>query len=92
MIHFKKTITSFKAELKMNALTAASRAFRPILAPARAQLLRAQVPMVRNFSESADKEVVEPELFNSLEWTLSAPAPFHQFDESPIIVEIEHLD
>ncbi|CAM9299186.1 unnamed protein product [Discosporangium mesarthrocarpum] len=39
---------------------------------------------------SSDKapEVVQVELVDSLEWTLSSPPPIHQFDEPPIIVEI----
>ncbi|CAM9558372.1 unnamed protein product [Heterosigma akashiwo] len=75
----------------MNALTFVSRAIRPATAASlRATAVRAQVPAIRSFSKGSE-EVVEPELFGSLEWTLSAPAPFHQFDESPIIVEVEHL-
>eukprot|EP00602_Paraphysomonas_sp_CaronLab_P005472 CAMPEP_0185023934 /NCGR_PEP_ID=MMETSP1103-20130426/6646_1 /TAXON_ID=36769 /ORGANISM="Paraphysomonas bandaiensis, Strain Caron Lab Isolate" /LENGTH=87 /DNA_ID=CAMNT_0027556735 /DNA_START=190 /DNA_END=453 /DNA_ORIENTATION=+ len=32
-----------------------------------------------------------PKTEDSLEWVLSSPCPIHQFDEPPIIVEIEHL-
>eukprot|EP00547_Thalassionema_nitzschioides_P012549 CAMPEP_0194261038 /NCGR_PEP_ID=MMETSP0158-20130606/45817_1 /TAXON_ID=33649 /ORGANISM="Thalassionema nitzschioides, Strain L26-B" /LENGTH=144 /DNA_ID=CAMNT_0039001145 /DNA_START=601 /DNA_END=1035 /DNA_ORIENTATION=+ len=36
--------------------------------------------------------VVVPLIADSLEWTLSSPPPLHQFEEPPLIVEIEHLD
>jgi len=32
-----------------------------------------------------------PLIANSLEFTLSSPPPLHQFQESPIVVETEHL-
>ena len=32
-----------------------------------------------------------PLIANSLEWTLSSPPPLHQFTESPLVVETEHL-
>eukprot|EP00341_Mesodinium_pulex_P004570 CAMPEP_0116973686 /NCGR_PEP_ID=MMETSP0467-20121206/54660_1 /TAXON_ID=283647 /ORGANISM="Mesodinium pulex, Strain SPMC105" /LENGTH=93 /DNA_ID=CAMNT_0004665565 /DNA_START=17 /DNA_END=298 /DNA_ORIENTATION=+ len=36
--------------------------------------------------------VAIPELVDSLEWLLDAPPNVHQFDEPPIVVEIEHLE
>mmetsp|Transcript_8005 Transcript_8005/g.9154 ORF Transcript_8005/g.9154 Transcript_8005/m.9154 type:complete len:149 (-) Transcript_8005:360-806(-) len=36
--------------------------------------------------------VIVPLITESLEWTLSSPPPLHQFEEPPLIVEIEHLD
>lgn len=43
----------------------------------------------RSFSSATeDEEVVKVVLSDSLEWALSSPPPIHQFDESPIIVEI----
>jgi hypothetical protein len=35
--------------------------------------------------------VIVPLVANSLEFTLSSPPPLHQFQESPIVVETEHL-
>jgi hypothetical protein len=35
--------------------------------------------------------VIVPLVTDSLEWTLSSPPPLHQFDEPPLIVEVEHL-
>lgn len=35
--------------------------------------------------------VIIPLITDSLEWTLSSPPPLHQFDEPPLIVEVEHL-
>lgn len=36
--------------------------------------------------------MVVPLITDSLEWTLSSPPPLHQFEEPPLIVEVEHLD
>jgi len=36
--------------------------------------------------------VIVPLVTDSLEWTLSSPPPLHQFEEPPLIVEVEHLD
>lgn len=41
---------------------------------------------------SPGENVVVPLIANSLEWTLSSPPPLHQFNESPIVVETEHLE
>jgi hypothetical protein len=38
------------------------------------------------------ENVIVPLIANSLEWTLSSPPPLHQFNESPLIVETEHLN
>ena len=43
-------------------------------------------------SLSEGENVVVPLITDSLEWTLSSPPPLHQFDEPPLIVEVEHLD
>jgi heme/copper-type cytochrome/quinol oxidase subunit 1 len=37
------------------------------------------------------ENVIVPLIANSLEFTLSAPPPIHQFQESPLIVETDHL-
>ena len=37
-------------------------------------------------------DVVVPELVETLEWVLDTPPPLHQFEESPIIVEIAGLE
>jgi len=34
---------------------------------------------------------VVPDIDDSLEWCLTSPPPLHQFDESPVIVETDHL-
>lgn len=36
---------------------------------------------------SSDPEVVIPELHQTLEWCLSSPAPVHQFEEPPLVIE-----
>ena len=38
------------------------------------------------------KGVHFPMLVDSLEWVLDSPPNVHQFEEPPIIVEIEHLE
>ena len=40
---------------------------------------------------SPGDNVVVPLIANSLEFCLSSPPPLHQFVESPIVVETEHL-
>lgn len=51
--------------------------------------------VARAFSTKEDlspgDNVVVPLIANSLEFTLSRPPPLHQFPESPIVVETEHL-
>lgn len=37
------------------------------------------------------KDAVVPQLVDTLEWVLDSPPNVHQFEEPPIIVEIEHL-
>lgn len=34
--------------------------------------------------------VVEPEVFMSLEFALPTPVPLHQFEQSPIVVEVRN--
>lgn len=36
--------------------------------------------------------MVVPLVVESLEWTLTSPPPLHQFEEPPLMVEVEHLD
>mmetsp|Transcript_13387 Transcript_13387/g.15076 ORF Transcript_13387/g.15076 Transcript_13387/m.15076 type:complete len:144 (+) Transcript_13387:130-561(+) len=43
-----------------------------------------------NAKEGAN--VIVPLVTDSLEWTLSSPPPLHQFEEPPLMVEVEHLD
>eukprot|EP00549_Striatella_unipunctata_P026501 CAMPEP_0118708324 /NCGR_PEP_ID=MMETSP0800-20121206/21806_1 /TAXON_ID=210618 ORGANISM="Striatella unipunctata, Strain CCMP2910" /NCGR_SAMPLE_ID=MMETSP0800 /ASSEMBLY_ACC=CAM_ASM_000638 /LENGTH=145 /DNA_ID=CAMNT_0006611469 /DNA_START=53 /DNA_END=490 /DNA_ORIENTATION=- len=48
----------------------------------------------RTFSTATLPEgenVIVPLTTDSLEWTLSSPPPLHQFDEPPLVVEVEHL-
>jgi hypothetical protein len=40
---------------------------------------------------SPGDNVVVPLIANSLEFTLSSPPPLHQFQESPLVVETDHL-
>jgi hypothetical protein len=44
-----------------------------------------------NLAAGGDNVIV-PLIVDSLEWTLSSPPPLHQFEEPPLIVEVEHLD
>ena len=39
-----------------------------------------------------EKDVVVPETVDTLEWVLDSPPPLHQFEESPIIVEIAGIE
>mmetsp|Transcript_4211 Transcript_4211/g.8794 ORF Transcript_4211/g.8794 Transcript_4211/m.8794 type:complete len:111 (+) Transcript_4211:114-446(+) len=41
--------------------------------------------------ENGDVLYVVPDIDDSLEWCLTSPPPLHQFDESPLIVETDHL-
>eukprot|EP00546_Thalassionema_frauenfeldii_P005461 CAMPEP_0178924220 /NCGR_PEP_ID=MMETSP0786-20121207/17201_1 /TAXON_ID=186022 /ORGANISM="Thalassionema frauenfeldii, Strain CCMP 1798" /LENGTH=144 /DNA_ID=CAMNT_0020598897 /DNA_START=79 /DNA_END=513 /DNA_ORIENTATION=+ len=54
----------------------------------------AKSTVARSLSSLADGggNVVVPLITDSLEWTLSSPPPLHQFEEPPLIVEVEHLD
>jgi heme/copper-type cytochrome/quinol oxidase subunit 1 len=61
-----------------------------MLKPSAALARRAPVA-ARCFSAQGPDEVVKAEVVDSLEWTLSCPPPIHQFEEPPIIVEVEHL-
>ncbi|KAJ1437468.1 hypothetical protein B484DRAFT_392746 [Ochromonadaceae sp. CCMP2298] len=51
--------------------------------------------MARCFSsapaEVKKTKVIIPDLVDTLEWVLDSPPNVHQFEEPPIIVEIEHL-
>lgn len=40
---------------------------------------------------SPGDNVIVPLIANSLEFTLTSPPPVHQFQESPLVVETEHL-
>ena len=40
---------------------------------------------------SPGENVIVPLIANSLEFTLSSPPPLHQFQESPLVVETDHL-
>ena len=64
---------------------AASRVAAPAVRPAVAALPR------RCFSEITEKDVVVPETVDTLEWVLDSPPPLHQFEESPIVVEVVTL-
>jgi len=53
---------------------------------------KASVMCMRSFSAAPSDDVVIPELVDTLEWVLNSPPNIHQFDEPPIVVEVEHLD
>mmetsp|Transcript_25468 Transcript_25468/g.32427 ORF Transcript_25468/g.32427 Transcript_25468/m.32427 type:complete len:147 (+) Transcript_25468:57-497(+) len=53
---------------------------------------KAPVARFSSVSMSEGENVVVPLITDSLEWTLSSPPPLHQFEEPPLIVEVEHLD
>lgn len=42
--------------------------------------------------DAKGENVIVPLVTDSLEWTLSSPPPLHQFEEPPLIVEVEHLN
>eukprot|EP01038_Epipyxis_sp_PR26KG_P014741 gene14741-19814_t len=57
-----------------------------------------KINMIRFFSAehkpaapAADGDVVIPDIVDTLEWVLDSPPNVHQFEEPPIVVEIEHL-
>merc|ERR1719168_553600 len=59
---------------------------------ASSQAKKAAAPAIRTASLPEGANVVVPLITESLEWTLSSPPPLHQFEEPPLIVEVEHLD
>ena len=65
---------------------ARARAAVPRLAAARPLATESEVVEVR------EDGVVVPELVETLEWVLDSPPPLHQFEESPIIVEIAGIE
>ena len=65
---------------------ARARAAAPRLAAARPLATESEVVEVR------EDGVVVPELVETLEWVLDSPPPLHQFEESPIIVEIAGIE
>jgi len=65
---------------------ARARAPVPRLAAARPLATESEVVEVR------EDGVVVPELVETLEWVLDSPPPLHQFEESPIIVEIAGIE
>ena len=74
-------------------MSAIARATMRIVSAARVPVSSARaLPLAtpRFFSDVANTEVVTPEVVDTLEWLLDSPPPLHQFDESPIVVEIEH--
>ena len=62
----------------------------PAVKPLPAAALRQTLVVPRAFS-TAVTDVVTPECVDTLEWVLDSPPPLHQFEESPIIVEVAHL-
>ena len=48
-------------------------------------------PSAESKAKEDDDVVIVDKVETSLEWVLSSPPPQHQFEESPIIVEIGHL-
>ena len=67
-----------------------------VIAPARARAVP-RLAVARFATESEVVEVREdgvvvPELVETLEWVLDSPPPLHQFEESPIIVEIAGIE
>ena len=68
-----------------------------VIAPARARAAVPRLAVARFATESEvvevrDDGVVVPELVETLEWVLDSPPPLHQFEESPIIVEIAGIE
>ena len=64
------------------------RARAPALRLAAARPLATESEVV----EVREDGVVVPELVETLEWVLDSPPPLHQFEESPIIVEIAGIE
>ena len=48
--------------------------------------------MAASSALSPGDNVIVPLVAQTLEFTLSAPPPLHQFTEPPLVVETEHLD
>merc|ERR1719183_1513113 len=72
-------------------LSAAVRITRP--AALRLASSSPKATSVRAFASLSEGEnVIVPLITDSLEWTLSSPPPLHQFDEPPLIIEVDHLD
>ena len=73
---------------------AAPRFVAPVRARAAAPRLAAARPLATESEvvEVREDGVVVPELVETLEWVLDSPPPLHQFEESPIIVEIAGIE
>lgn len=94
-------LRALRAARPMAAVRAAA---RPAARPAVARMFSAPTDgddyeepglnPAREFDMDTEIEagVMAPTLVNTLEWTLSSPPPIHQFEEPPIIVEIDGLD
>ena len=70
----------------------ASRVIAPARARAVPRLAVARFATESEVVEVRDDGVVVPELVETLEWVLDSPPPLHQFEESPIIVEIAGIE
>ncbi|GAX28656.1 hypothetical protein FisN_1Hh550 [Fistulifera solaris] len=59
--------------------------------PVSASFTRTAVCAFSSNSMASGDNVIVPLIANSLEFLLSSPPPVHQFQESPIVVETDHL-
>merc|ERR1719326_1485748 len=74
-------------------LASTLRAARPVAIRATSNAQRvAAVRSLSSINVTEGENVIVPLVTDSLEWTLSSPPPLHQFDEPPLIVEVDHLD
>lgn len=48
---------------------------------------------VPNYDDYAvtNPKLVNPDVYETLEWCLETPPPIHQFEEPPLVVEIAHM-
>ena len=79
------------ARSRFVAVVAAPRSLPAVTALAR-RTMHSYLDLTKEQKDEFQKEgIVVPEIFDSLEWALDSPPPLHQFDESPMIVEIGEL-
>merc|ERR1740139_1723162 len=67
-------------------------AARPVASRLASSAPKAALRSLSTVNVQEGTNVIVPLVTDSLEWTLSSPPPLHQFEEPPLIVEVDHLN